>query len=80
MPRLKPKFQVGDYVSNKVSKKGSYEPSICNPYTRLEINAIRKSGNTFVYTCGFDGYEFTEDELLSPNEYVEIITAKEGFL
>lgn len=80
MPRLKPKFQVGDYVYTTVSKRGSYEPSICNTHARLKVNCVRKSGDTFVYVCGFDGYEFTETELLSPNEYAEIIALKEGCL
>lgn len=70
----KPKFEIGQVVYNTVSRRGSYEPSMCKPYTKLTINGVEKHGDTFEYTCGFDGYCFTEDELMSAKEYAEQIT------
>ena len=66
----KPKFNIGDVVFNKVHRRGSYEPSVCEPNTKLIINEISKSSNGYIYTCGYDGYEFKEEELMSKNEFV----------
>ena len=69
MNKCKPKFQLGQIVYNKTQKKGSYEPSICRPYTQLQITKMEIYGDTIKYTCGYNGYEFWEDELLSVKEY-----------
>ena len=63
------KFSIGDIVYNKVSTRGSYEPSMCDPNTRLKIEGVQKRGDTFLYTCDYDGYIFKEDELMSVQEY-----------
>ena len=65
----KPKFNIGDTVYNKVEKKGSFEPSTCNKYTKLTIDSISTKNNTISYTCGYDGYTFEESELMSQDEY-----------
>lgn len=65
----KPKFNIGDTVYNKVEKKGSFEPSTCNKYTKLTINSISTNNHATTYTCGYDGYMFKESELMSPDEY-----------
>lgn len=72
----KPKFEIGQTVYNAISKRGSYEPSTCQPYTALVIDKVEKHGDTFEYTCGFDGYCFVEDELMSAKEYAEHITRR----
>lgn len=69
----KPKFNIGDTVFNTVSRKGSYEPSICDVMSKLKVDKVEKSGNTFKYTCDMDGYIFTEDELASKEEVLEAI-------
>lgn len=72
----KPKFQIGDTVYNTVPKKGSYEPSTCNVWTKLTIDAIKKCPDgEFEYTCEYDGYVFTEHELLSHQEYTDMMTS-----
>lgn len=71
--RKKPKFSIGDIVYNKVSRRGSYEPSICQPYQRLTIQKVAASNETFQYTCDYDGYLFAESELLSIDEYIKMI-------
>lgn len=63
------KFNIGDTVYNIVSKHGSYEPSTCSPFTKLSVDKIEKYGDTFRYTCGYDGYVFAEGELMSSKEY-----------
>lgn len=66
----KAKFDIGDVVYNKVERMGSYEPSLCRPYSRLEIDEIKKRPNgTFEYVCTIDGYTFKENELMSKEEY-----------
>lgn len=59
---MKPKFQIGDIVYNKVERRGSYETSICPKGSCLKVEQISRKGNVFVYTCG---YEFEEKELAS---------------
>lgn len=68
-----PKFSIGQIVYNKVSIRGSYEPSICKSFERLTIDKVEIFGNTYKYTCGYDGYEFTEDDLMSVEEYKETL-------
>lgn len=70
MFKKKNKFNIGDKVVNKVYKRGSYEPSILNPWNVIVVESIKKQGDTYLYICGFDGYEFLEDELMSVKEYV----------
>lgn len=73
MSENKPKFQIGDVVYNNVERRGSYEPTICSKHTRLEIDKVeRNNGGGFTYTCGYDGYKFTETELLSISEFVSL--------
>ena len=69
----KPRFSIGDIVYNKVERRGSYEPSVARPYEKMEVDGVRRSNSSFIYTCGFDGYEFKEDELMSKEEYIEYI-------
>lgn len=69
----KPKFNIGDIVYNKVSVRGSYEPSICNKHEKLTVDKVERCGDTFQYTCGFNGYTFKENELMTPAEYAQII-------
>lgn len=64
-----PKYQLGQTVVNLVSTRGSYEPSICNKYEKMTIDKMEIHGNTYMYTCGYDGYQFLEDELMSLGEY-----------
>ena len=63
------KFHVGDTVYNKVDRKGSFEPSVCEKHTKLVISTVSISNHTIYYTCGFDGYVFEESELMSVDEY-----------
>lgn len=66
----KPRFNIGDTVYNKVSRRGSYEPNVARPGTKLIVEKVGRKGDTFQYTCDeYDGYEFTEDELMSKKEY-----------
>lgn len=65
----KPKFDIGQTVYNKVSRRGSFEPSTCQPFERLVISEVKTSGNAYTYVCGYDGYVFDESELMSVNEY-----------
>ena len=67
---IKPKFNVGDEVYNRVSAKGTYEPSICYPFTSLTVSEVKQSGSGFVYICGYDGYRFREEELISKSAYM----------
>lgn len=70
MFKKKNKFNIGDKVVNKVYKRGSYEPSILNPWNVIVVESIKKQGDKYFYICGFDGYKFLEDELMSVKEYV----------
>ena len=63
--KKRPKFSVGQTVFNKVTRRGSYEPSICSQFEKMKVNEIRKAGDTFEYVCGYDGYVFEESELMS---------------
>lgn len=63
------KFNIGDSVITKVSKRGSYEPSFCRVNEKMTVDGIEKHGSVIHYICGFDGYDFTEDELMSVDEY-----------
>lgn len=68
------KFNIGDTVYNTVQRRGSYEPSIVKPYTKLEVISVSKYGDTYQYVCDeYDGYHFLEEELLSPKEYADKI-------
>lgn len=64
-----PKYSLGQTVVNLVSKRGSYEPSTCDKYEKMTVDKVEVSGSTYVYTCGYDGYRFSEDELMSLGEY-----------
>ena len=69
MFKKKNKFNIGDKVVNKVRKRGSYEPSILNPYNVVIVEAVQKQGDAYLYICGYDGYQFLENELMSVKEY-----------
>lgn len=64
-----PKFSIGQEVINLVSRRGSYEPSVCCRYEHMTVDKVEVSGNTYQYTCGYDGYQFLEDELVSVEEF-----------
>lgn len=72
---MRPKFNIGDIVYNKVERRGSYEPSVARLYEKMEVDGVRRSNSSFIYICGFDGYEFKEDELMSKEEYIEYINS-----
>lgn len=63
------KYSLGQTVVNLVSKRGSYEPSVCDKYEKMTVDKVEVSGSIYVYTCGYDGYQFSEDELMSLEEY-----------
>lgn len=65
----RPKFEIGQAVVNKVERIGSYEPSTCQPFTKLTVDEVRKRGDGFEYVCTMDGYVFTEDELMTLEDY-----------
>lgn len=65
----KPRFNIGDTIITKVSVRGSSEPSFCQVHEKLEINEVRKYGDTFQYSCGYDNYLLTEDQIMSIKEY-----------
>ena len=65
----KPKFEIGQTVYNKVSRRGSFEPSMCQPFTQLTISEVKNSGKSYTYVCGYNGYTFDESELMSVDEY-----------
>ena len=69
----KARFQIGDKVVNKVSKRGSYEPSILSPFSIIEVEKVEKMNDDFLYTCEYDGYKFSENELFSLQEYKETL-------
>ena len=71
-----PKYSLGQTVVNLVSKKGSYEPSMCDKYEKMTVDKVKVSGNTYVYTCGYDGYRFSEHELVSLEEYKSQLCVK----
>ncbi len=71
--RMKPKFNIGDVVYSKVRRRGCAEPSYCHIGEMFTIKSVTQCGNHFVYTCGYDCYEFHEDELMTADEYVEKI-------
>lgn len=67
------KFDIGDVVYNKVERWGSYEPSVCHPYTRLKIDEVKRRANgDFEYICTIDGYTFKENELMSEKKYKKL--------
>lgn len=68
-----PRFNIGDVVYNKVEKRGSYGPSICDEHTRLTVDKVERSNGSFAYTCGYEGYRFYEDELMTRDEYRQTI-------
>lgn len=69
----KSKFNIGDIVFAKVARRGSSEPSVCSVGEKLTVEGIRRRNNgngyEYEYTCGYDGYKFSEDELMSLKEY-----------
>lgn len=65
----KPRFNIGDAVITKVSVRGSSEPSMCNINEKLPVTGIRKRNDTFIYTCGYNGYNIQEEDLMSVEEY-----------
>lgn len=67
----KPRFNIGDTVYNKVARKGSYEPSICDKMSKLTVDKVAKCWDSFKYTCDSDGYEFMEDELIDREGAIE---------
>lgn len=67
------KFSIGENVITKVTRRGSYEPSILPINSKVSIQKIEKVGDSFEYTCGYDGYHFKEDELMSIDEYSELL-------
>lgn len=66
---MKPKFEIGQDVYCIVAKRGSYEPSVCDAYTRHNITSIESIANGFIYVCGINWYRFSESELMSVGEY-----------
>lgn len=66
----KPKFNIGDIVYPKVRRRGSAEPSYCHIGEMLTIKSVTLYGDHFVYTCGYDCYEFHENELMTAEEYI----------
>lgn len=64
-----PKFSIGQEVVNTVSKRGIYEPSVCTKYERMIIDKVEVFGETYQYTCGYDGYQFLENELISVEDF-----------
>lgn len=71
----KPRFNIGDIVFNKVERKGSYESSICPKRSKLSVDKVERMGDSFKYTCDFDGYVFKEDELMSRSEMVDWVNS-----
>ena len=71
-----PKYSLGQTVVKKKKKKGSYEPSMCGKYEKMTVDKVEVSGNTYVYTCGYDGYRFSEHELVSLEEYKSQLCVK----
>lgn len=67
----KPKFNIGDKVYSKVTVRGSYEPSVLNSGEVTYIDGIRRWGSSYMYTCGYDGYEIEESNLMSKEEYIK---------
>ena len=65
------KFNIGDKVVNKVQRIGSFEPSKCQEYSIIQVVGTIKSGDSVIYVCTMDGYEFKEDELMSLEEYIQ---------
>lgn len=68
---MKPRFNVGDTVYSKVRRRGCAEPSYCYIGEMFTIKSVTQCGNHFVYTCGYDCYEFHEDELMDLSEYIQ---------
>lgn len=66
---VKPKFEIGQDVYCTVAKRGSYEPSVCDAYTRHNVTSIESTIDGFIYVCGINGYRFKESELMSVGEY-----------
>ena len=64
-----PKYNVGDEVICTVSRRGSYEPSICSSYSRHIINTIQSTSEGYIYVCDIDGYCFKESELISEKDF-----------
>lgn len=71
-----PKYNLGQTVVNIVSKRGSYEPSMCDKYEQMTVDKVEVYGNTYRYTCGYDGYQFLEHELVSLEEYKSQLCVK----
>lgn len=67
----KPRFTVGQTVVALKETRGSYEPSTCKVGEKMEVNEIKRCGDTFQYTCGYDGYTLLEEELATPREYAK---------
>lgn len=63
-----PKFSIGQTVYNTVSQKGSYGPSVALRYTKLKIDGIETVGDDFIYTCGYEGWKFKENELVKERD------------
>lgn len=68
-----PKFVIGETVVAMTTVRGSYEPTTCTIGEKMVVNKIEKCGDTFKYTCGYDGYELYENQLMSVKEYKEAI-------
>ena len=66
-----PKFKIGDIVFSKVQKRGTYGPSLCLTNMKLRVDEIEQSENGCIYACGYEGWQFSEDELISKNEYMK---------
>lgn len=67
------KFNIGDSVITKVSKRGSYEPSFCQVNEKMTVEGIKRVGSVIHYICGYDGYDFTEDEIMSIEKYKQTL-------
>lgn len=66
----KEEFDIGDRVVAKVSKRGSSEPSFCRVGEVMTVDKIEKTKAGIIYVCTMDGYRFSRDELMSPEEYL----------
>lgn len=71
------KFNIGDIVYAMARKRGNYEPSYCHIGEKMEVISVAKRGDMYIYICGYDGYEFKENEIMSAKEYAKEILKNE---
>ena len=66
-----PKYHIGQTVVALTSVMGSYEPSRCSVGEKMRVEKVERHGNTYQYTCGYDGYELLESQLTTPLGYTK---------